>query len=59
VRRLEALGLGRAAAIRRAAGELGVDRDKVRWCVEAAAPGSAVRLSPLGGTGPAGLAVAA
>jgi hypothetical protein len=43
VRRLEALGLDRAQAIRRAAAENGIKPEKVRWCAESAPGGSSAR----------------
>jgi hypothetical protein len=59
VRRLEALGLCRGEAIRQTAGEIGIDRDKVRWCVETAFQESPVRISSTTRRRPAVLAVAA
>jgi hypothetical protein len=46
VSRLEAQGLGRDQAIRRAAVETGIDPERVRWCVETAFPVSTVCRSP-------------
>src|SRR5262245_45317768 len=46
VRRLEAQGLDREAAIRLTAVETGVDPDKVRWCVEHLFGASPVHVSP-------------
>jgi hypothetical protein len=46
VRRLEAQGLDRDEAIRRAAVETGIDPQKVRWCAETTFPDSTVRLAP-------------
>ena len=43
VRRLEAAGLDRDHAIRRAAVENGIEPDKVRWCAESAPGGSSAR----------------
>jgi len=42
VRRLEAQGLDRDQAIRRAAVETGIDPERVRWCAETAFPDSTV-----------------
>jgi hypothetical protein len=56
---LEAMGLDRAQAIRRAAAEIGIDREKVRWCVDTALRDSAVRLTPTSRGRRAVLAVAA
>jgi hypothetical protein len=46
VRRLEAQGLDRDQAIRRAAVETGIDPQKVSWCAETTFPASTVRLAP-------------
>lgn len=59
VRRLEAEGLDRDHAIRRAAVETGIEPEKVRWCAETAFPDSIVRLSPSSKRRRAALAVAA
>jgi hypothetical protein len=45
VRRLEAHGLDRDQAIRRAAAETGIDSEKVRWCARTACPEPTARLS--------------
>ena len=42
VLRLEAQGLGRGQAIRRAAVETGIEPEKVRWCAQTAFPDSTV-----------------
>jgi len=46
VRRLEAQGLDRDQAIRRAAVETGIDPERVRWCAETAFPDSTFCRSP-------------
>jgi hypothetical protein len=46
VRRLEAHGLDREQAIRRAAAETAIEPEKVRWCVDKAAPGRSACSSP-------------
>jgi hypothetical protein len=43
---LEAQGLDRGQAIRRAAVETGIEPEKVRWCAETAFSDSTVRRSP-------------
>ncbi len=54
VRRLEAQGLDRDQAIRRAAVETGLEPHKVRWCVEPSRPvlaaeGARLRRAPASG----------
>ena len=59
VRRLEAQGLDLDGAIGRAAVETGIERQKVRWCVETACPESTVRSSPSSRRRRSALAIAA
>jgi hypothetical protein len=59
VLRLEARGVDRGQAIRRAAVETGIEPEKVRWCAETVFPDSTVRRSASSRRRHGALAVAA
>jgi hypothetical protein len=59
VLRFEAQGLDRGQAIRRAAVEIGIEPEKVRWCAETAFPDSTVSRSASSRRRRGALAVAA